>query len=289
MTRMMRRACTSGAARSAARSAAQGTPPATVVGAVIGAVVSAALAAAPAAAAPDPTAPASTTSPGARPVFLVTEVVVGEGIAIDTGAARDALTARFGRLRSKIDVRSYGEVKSSLNHAATIQLLGGTADEEIAQLGSYIEVDRIVYGRIHRVGGTVELQVKLFNTEEAVTELALVRRIQPNAPPQLLLTVLDGLADRLLAFVLGAYTDNAPSPGFSTLQGRKLERSLRVSDANPWGPLGLAGAGLLGVGAGAAIVGSSAAQEGLAVPMVVGGSAAAIVGTALLAVDGLGE
>ena len=41
-----------------------------------------------------------------KPVFLVADVQVGEGVPIDKDSARDVLATRFGRLKDKLEVRS---------------------------------------------------------------------------------------------------------------------------------------------------------------------------------------
>ena len=48
---------------------------------------------------------------GTRPVFLVADVVVTDGVPIDKEAARDVLATRFGRLKGKIEVRSMAEAQ----------------------------------------------------------------------------------------------------------------------------------------------------------------------------------
>lgn len=239
---------------------------------------------------------ASPGPPAPRPVFLVTEVDVAEGVPLDKDAARDTLSIRFGRLRDKVEVRSFGEVKSSLDKAALMQMLGDAAAEEIARLGEYVAVDRIVHGRIHVVGDVIEVQARLFNTREGVTELALARRLKSSAPPQLMLTLIDSIADGLLAFVLDTYTDGAPSAGFAALAQRKLDHAPRVVPPapTPWSALGLVGAGLGGagiVGAGIGVVSLAATPSppDTALPMALGGAGAALVGAGLLVVDGLSE
>lgn len=235
----------------------------------------------------------------AKPVFLVTDVVVGEGIAIDKEAARDALANRFGRLRDKIDVRSLAEVKTTLDRAAMAQMLGSSSsDEDVAKIGEYVAVDRLVFGRIHSVAGVTEVQVKIFNAREGVTEIGLSRRMKPDAPPALVLTLLDALADGVLAFVLDTYTDGAPSAEFAALKNKKIAPPV-VKEAPPasggLGMLSVVGGVVAGAGAGVATVGGIGLAEGgnqaaeLPTILAVSGAAAVVVGTALIVVDGITE
>lgn len=236
----------------------------------------------------------------AKPVFLVTDVVVDDGAGIDKEAARDALANRFGRLREKIEVRSLAEVKSTLDRAAMAQMLGSSSsDDEINKIGDYVAVDRLVFGRIHQVAGVTEVQVKIFNTKEGVTELGLSRRLKGGAPPQLVLTLLDTLADGMLAFVVDTYTDGAPDAKFAALKNKKIERAPRESveqaASSPWGMLGVVGGVIAGAGAGVATVGGLAladdGNQGGDVPLILAGAGAGAVllGTGLVVADGLTE
>jgi hypothetical protein len=235
----------------------------------------------------------------AKPVFLVTDVVVDDGVGIDKEAARDALANRFGRLREKIEVRSLTEVKSTLDRAAMAQMLGSSSsDEEVAKIGEYVAVDRLVFGRIHQVAGVTEVQVKIFNTKEGVTEIGLSRRLKAGAPPSLVLTLLDTLADGLLSFVVDAYTDGAPDAKFAALKSKKLERKSEEpapAAGSAWSMLGVLGGVVAGAGVGMATVGGIglADENGQAgdVPLILAGAGAGavLVGTGLVIADGLTE
>lgn len=232
-----------------------------------------------------------------KTVFLVTDVVVADGIPIDKEAARDALANRFGRLKDKIEVRSLAEVKSTLDRAAMAQMLGSSAsDEEVAKIGDYVQVDRLVFGRIHQVAGVTEVQVKLFNAKEGVTEMALSRRLKAGAPPQLILTLLDALADGMLSWVLDTYGDGVPSEGFAKLKNKKVVREPK--DAAPaqeggMGMLGVVGGVVAGAGVGVATVGGiGLADEGnqgadLPVILAASGAGAVLLGTTLIIIDGM--
>jgi hypothetical protein len=256
-------------------------------------LIAGALSLAPAAAAQ--TAP----DPDAKPVFLVTDVVVDEGAGIDKEAARDALANRFGRLREKIEVRSLAEVKTTMDRAAVAQMLGSSSsDDEIGKIGDYVAVDRLVFGRIAQVAGVTEVQVKIFNTKEGVTEIGLSRRLKAGAPPQLVLTLLDTLADGLLAFVIDTYTDGVPDAKFAALKNKKIERRAPEEPAapgSPWGMLGVVGGSIAGAGVGIATLGGIALAEegnqGGSLPLILAGAGAGavIVGTGLVIIDGLTE
>jgi hypothetical protein len=234
-----------------------------------------------------------------KPVFLVTDVVVDDGVPIDKDAARDALAQRFGRIKDKIEVRSMGEVKSTLDKAAMAQMLGSN-DTDLSKLTDYVQVDRIVFGRIHQVAGVTEVQVKLFNAKDAVVEWSASRRLKAGAPGSLILTLLDSLGDGLLSFVLDTYTDGAPSAAFTALQNKKIEHHAPAAAAaasapakNPWGMLGVVGGVVAGAGIGVATVGGiGLAQQGnqagqLPIILAASGAGAALVGTALIVVDGV--
>ena len=232
----------------------------------------------------------------AKPVFLVTDVVVDEGAGIDKEAARDALANRFGRLRGKIEVRSLAEVKSTLDRAAMAQMLGSSSsDAEINKIGEYVAVDRLVFGRIHQVAGVTEVQVKLFNTKDGVTEYGASRRLKAGAAPSLVLTMLDSVADGLLSFVVDTYTDGAPDAKFAALANKKIVHADAVKPAggSPWGMLGVVGGVVAGAGIGVATVGGIGLAQGgnqaSQTPLILAGAGAgaALVGTALVVVDGV--
>lgn len=232
----------------------------------------------------------------AKPVFLVTDVVVADGIDIDKEAARDALANRFGRLKDKIEVRSLAEVKTTLDRAAMAQMLGSSgSDEEVSKIGEYVQVDRLIFGRIHQVAGVTEVQVKLFNAKEGVTEMALSRRLKAGAPPQLILTLLDSLADGMLSWVLDTYTDGAPSEGFAKLKNKKIVREPKEAESpeGGMGMLGVVGGVVAGAGVGVATVGGiGLTNEGnqagdLPVILAASGAGAVLLGTTLIIIDGI--
>lgn len=248
----------------------------------------------------DPAATDATDAKDAKPVFLVTDVVVADGIDIDKEAARDALANRFGRLKDKIEVRSLAEVKTTLDRAAMAQMLGSSSsDEEVGKIGEYVQVDRLVFGRIHQVAGVTEVQVKLFNAKEGVTEMALSRRLKPGAAPSLILTLLDTLADGMLSWVLDTYTDGAPSAEFAKLKNKKLVKADPAANAagagagEGMGMLGVVGGVVAGAGVGIATVGGiGLADEGnqgaqLPVILAASGAGAVLVGTTLIIIDGM--
>ena len=236
----------------------------------------------------------------AKPVFLVTDIVIGEGVGVDKDAARDVLANRFGRLKDKIEVRSLSEVKSTLDRAAMAQMLGTSdSDGDLAKVAEYVVVDRIVFGRIAQVAGVTEVQVKIFNTKDGVTEAGYSRRLKAGAPPQLVLTLLDSLADSLLAFAIDAYTDAAPDAKFLALKDKKLTPRATAIAASPWSMLGVVGGAVAGAGVGAGALGgyvlASAPPGGgqgdqtMGLVLTGAGVGAALVGTGLIVADGLTE
>lgn len=230
-----------------------------------------------------------------KPVFLVTEIVVGEGVGVDKDAARDVLANRFGRLKDKIEVRSLAEVKSTLDRAAMAQMLGTSeSDGDLAKISEYVVVDRLVFGRITQVAGVVEVQVKIFNTKDGVTEAGYSRRLKAGAPPQLILTLLDTLADSLLAFAVDAYTDAQPDAKFLALKDKKLSPPTAAVAASPWSMLGVVGGVVAGAGVGAGalggyVLGSGQGDATMGMVLAGAGAGAAVVGTGLIVIDGLTE
>jgi hypothetical protein len=217
-------------------------------------------------------APAPASLPDApleKPVFLVTQIDVGPGAPIDADAARDVLARRFGRLQGKVDVRSLADVKSTLDQAALAQMLGGEDAGQMEKLQEYVAVDRIVFGAIKVVGGVVDVSVKVFNADEATTEIALSRRVKADAPPSLVLAVLEQLADSLLAWTLQTYGTDTPSAAATAAAAKKLPQRAATVAAAPapasssFGVLTPIGAGLLGAGVGAmGVAGAHLAIEG---------------------------
>jgi hypothetical protein len=233
------------------------------------------------------------------PTFLVTDIVVDEGVAIDKEQARNVLASRFGRLRDKIEVRSFADVKTTLDQGALNQMTGSDQpDTALANINTYLDVDRLVFGHISKVGGVTEVQVRIFNAREGNTELTLARRMKPDAPPQLVLTLLDSLADGLLAYVLDTYTDAKPSAQYNALAAKKLHHddpAAAPAEAGPKraGSLGVIGAAVVGAGVGTMGAGSVAlgfgslddADTTKAGLLILAGGSAALVGSAALLVD----
>jgi hypothetical protein len=229
-----------------------------------------------------------------KPVFLVTDVVVGDGLPIEKDTARDVLATRFGRIKDKLDVRSMAEARASVDAAALAQLMGGGSDEDMARIENYMQVDRLVLGRVSSIGGVVDLQVKVFNVREGVTEVGFARRLGKNADRTMVLTMLDTLADSLLAWTIQTYTDGAPSTAAQGLKNKKLARKPEpealASSSSPWSGTGVlggvvagAGAGLLGVGLYEAFADNDVSN--LDIGLLAAGGAALLVGGSAVTVD----
>jgi hypothetical protein len=198
----------------------------------------------------------------ARPVFLVTEIVVDDGIELDAEGARDALAARFGRFKDKLDVRNLTEVKSTLDQQGLTALLGGETTE-LDKLGEYVDVDRVVFGRIHKVGEVTEVSVRVFNVRETAMEIAMSRRIKAGAADSLVLTAVDGLADRLVAWSITTYADDGPSEKFAAAKKKTVKRRKKTEEpaaaasGSPWSFIGVGGGALAGLGLGTAVAGAA--------------------------------
>ncbi len=230
-----------------------------------------------------------------KPVFLITDVTVGEGVPLEKDAARDVLSARFGRLKDKLEVRSLAEAKATIDTVALQQLTGSGNDEDLAKIESYLQVDRLVIGRVTSIAGVIDVQVKVFNTKEGVTEVAFARRLGKNADRSLILTLLDTLADSLLAWTIDHYTDGSMSAEAQKLSQKKLPKkapAAEMSSAPPWSGLGVTGGVIAGLGLGAAAGGgyilsqpTDPDQGPVGIGLAAGGAAAVVVGAALIVVD----
>lgn len=234
----------------------------------------------------------------ARPVFLVTEIVVADGVEMDAEGARDALAARFGRFKDKLDVRSLSEVKSTMDQQALAALLGGETTE-LEKLGDYVDADRVVFGRIHKVGEVTEVSVNVFNVRETAMEVSMSRRIKAGAADSLVLTAVDGLADRLVAWALTSYADAKPSEKFAAMKNKKVQRKKKPEEtaepaaATPWSFMGVGGAAIAGlglgtVGAGAALIATDPQKE-VVLPTILmaTGGVVFLGGTTIVFIDGL--
>jgi hypothetical protein len=190
---------------------------------------------APTPASPSSMEPAATDAPAEeaddkRISFLVTEVQVSGQVGLDAEDARDLLANRFGRLQDKVEVRSMGDVKTSLDQAALLAALGGDG-AEIESITGMLDVDRVVYGRIARIGTVIDVSVRVVNVREGSVEMAMSRRLKAGTDPSLTLAVLDRQADKLLAWVIETYTDGAPSDAFVALKDKKLKPRKAKEDA----------------------------------------------------------
>jgi hypothetical protein len=171
-----------------------------------------------------------------RPVVLVTDVVVvGEG-PIGVEAATATLTRRFARLNEVLEVRSMVDARAKLDAAAVDQMMGSD-DDGLAVTGKYLQVSRLVLTRIAVIGGITEVQMRLFNTEDASTEVAFGRRIRAGTDPSLVL--------------IDAYGDGGPSEAFEALANKKLTPKDKAGAPTKFGWLGLAGGLIAGAGLGA--------------------------------------
>ena len=237
------------------------------------------------------------TGEEAKPVFLVTDVVVADGVDLDKDAARDALATRFGRLKDKLEVRSMAEAKASMNTAALNQLLGTGSDADLEQVQNYVQVDRLVFGRVSLVGGIVDLQVKVFNVKEGVVEVGFARRLGKDADRAVILALLDTLADNLLAWTIETYTDGEMSAGAKKMAAKKLTKkppAPPVVETSPWSALGVAGGTGLGLGVGAAAVGAVGAfgDGDISTTDIVimgAGAGVAVLGAVIVVIDGVTE
>ncbi len=232
-----------------------------------------------------------------KPVFLVTDVVVADDVPLEKDAARDVLATRFGRLKDKLEVRSMSEARASLDNAAMQQLLGSGDENDLARIEQYMAVDRLVIGRISMVAGIVDVQVKVFNVKEGVTEVGFARRLGKNADRSMILTLLDTLADSLLAWTINTYTDGSLSDEAKALANKKLggkKKDVVVAQSSPWSPLGAVGGGLIGAGlasvaGGTALTMQDQQASSLDLSLLIGGGAAAVLGGVLVVVDGATE
>lgn len=236
-----------------------------------------------------------------RPVFLVTDVVVADGVDIEREVARDVLATRFGRLKDKIEVRSMAEAKAGIDAAALAQLLGEGDDNALTKVEQYVQVDRIVFGRISKVAGVIDVQVKVFNVRESVTEVGFARRLAAGSSPTMVLTLLDTLADSLLAWTINTYTDGTRSTAASALAGKKLTPKKDVTpepaattSGSRFGWLGTVGGIGLGLGAGAAGAAGYGILNGgevgdAEVGLLVTGGVIGVLGAGAIVVDALTE
>jgi hypothetical protein len=231
---------------------------------------------------------------GTKPVFLVTDVVVADDVPIEKDTARDVLATRFGRLKDKLEVRSMAEVRASVDNAAFQQLLGSENEADLSKIEDYIKVDRLVLGRIAMVAGVVDVQVKVFNVREGVVEVGFARRLGKGADRTLILTLLDSLADSLLAWTIDTYTDGSMSAEAQKLAGKKLtKRSAEpaVASSSPWSALGAVGGGVMGAGLVATGLGAYntfGTTDGASTTNIAtfaGGAAAVVVGGVLVGID----
>ncbi len=231
---------------------------------------------------------------GAKPIFLVTDVVVADDVPLQKDVARDVLATRFGRLKDKLEVRSMSEVRASLDNAAMQQLVGSGDEADLSSIEDYVKVDRLVIGRISMIAGIVDVQVKVFNVKEGVTEVGFARRLGKDADPSMILALLDSLADSLLAWTISTYTDGSMSTEATALANKKLTKRPTNSDdaagPSPWSALGavggaLVGAGLAGVAAGTVLTLDDQQASTLDLGLLIGGGAAALLGGVLIGVD----
>lgn len=193
----------------------------------------------------------------ARPVFLVTQMEVGPDVPVDAETARDVLVRRFARVKDKVEVRSLAEVKSTLDQAALQQMLGADDGDKLGKMQEYVQVDRIVFGSVKNVGGVIDVAVRVFNAHEATMEISLARRLKADAPPSLVLTVVESLADRLLALTLQTYGGDEASAEHAALAAKKLPKKTAPAAAAP-APTSTFGA-LTAIGGGVAAAGVAAA------------------------------
>jgi len=243
---------------------------------------------------------------------LVSDFEVNGTRIIDDDTAREIVASRLRRLAGKIHVRSLGEVQSSLDKAALAQMLGAESTGDLESIARYIEVDRIVSGRVVDVAGVTDVSIRLFHVSEGVMELSLSRRVKAGADPSLVLTVLEALADHLLAYMISAYTDGAPSKAFENLKAKKIalrppaKANTPVVDAAPRSKRGIGtpiGAFFVGAGAGGLALGGLlvpvdedatfgtnlglVGQVAIPAAVLLGGAIMLATGATMLVLDGL--
>jgi len=198
------------------------------------------------------TAPAA-SQPGVRLRLYVTQYDVGEQSPTDAATANDIVAARMGRLAGVFSLVTQEEVQKILSHEALKQMLGNEQSAEaLIKIGETISADRLVAGRMNRVGETYVATLTLFDLRTGVVEKRVAGTFKGQA--DLAITRLNEQSDQMLAYLLLSYApDQVQRDRAVAVKVGKPQPTKKTSGGLPL--LRMGGAALVGLGAGVAIGG----------------------------------
>ncbi|MFH1808479.1 MAG: hypothetical protein ABIJ09_07035 [Pseudomonadota bacterium] len=198
-------------------------------------------------------------SAGPRLRLFVGDYEAAAGAPLDAGTANEILAARMSRLGEVFSLVTKEEVRKVLDYEAVKQLIGTEDDAAgLVQLGETIRADRLLYGRIGKVGETYVATLTLLDLQSGVVEKRVAGTFK--GAQDLAITRLNEHADQMLAYLVMSY---APDKVQKTRRvAVKLGTEPPVPEPGPdagamgWRtPTGAAFAGLgLGLAAGAGTV-----------------------------------
>ncbi|MBN2360059.1 MAG: hypothetical protein JXR83_11455 [Deltaproteobacteria bacterium] len=198
------------------------------------------------------TAPASqsTSQPAARLRLYVAQYDVGEQCPIEATTANDIVAARMGRLGEVFSLVTHEEVQKVLSHEALQQMLGNESSAEtLINIGETIAADRLVAGRMHRVGETFVATLTLFDLRTGVVEKRVAGTFKGQA--DLAIARLNEQSDQMLAFLLLSYApDKIQRDRAVAVKIGKPKPTKRAG--GDWPALKMGGAALVGLGVGVA-------------------------------------
>lgn len=207
---------------------------------------------------------------------------------VDAATANSILSARMSRLGKVFQLVTAEEARRAMDQAALEQMLGVEQDmATLTRLGQQIQADRLIFGHMGKVGETYVAILTLYDLQAGVVEKRVAGTFR--GPQDLAVNRLNEQADQVLAYLLDTYAPDRVD------RGRKVAVRLgkkKTAEVEPerWRPgwQHMAGAGLVGLGAGLAAGGAIAhatlaPQGDWTVPAILYGTGGAVaVGGVLL-------
>ena len=148
-----------------------------------------------------------------KPRVLLVPYHVGAGVDLDAETANAILVARMSKVPI-FHIISQEEIARMANFQATLQGLGEDDTAGLVELGKMVHADRLVFGSLGDVGGTVAATLTILNVHTGDVE----KRVAGTARGQrdLIIPLLNGQADALLAHLIKSYAPEkmrtAPTP-----------------------------------------------------------------------------
>jgi hypothetical protein len=184
-------------------------------------------------------------SDGEKPRVLVVPYHVGAGVDLNAETANSILVARLTKV-PLFHVISQEELARMADYQAVLQGLGEDDTAGLLKLGEMVHADRLLFGSVGDVGGTVAATLTLLNVRTGEVEKRVAGTARGGR--DLIIPLLNGQADAMLAHLIKTYAPEKMHTAPGPVAAPVVEKKPGLL-ATPWRVL-VASAGLAGMGVG---------------------------------------